>query len=190
MVEAVINENQALKSKLSLLEDRFDARSTFTRDVDESSETATIRDGDMADWSRDSTRPNNISKRISFAFEKILQQSWVYKRNEQNGCDQSFITTTTDARSRTWSIFSGISMAHISILSVIAMPITLLDINYGHYYEVKSGLIDPALTAGHEGDMSDHRHVLPYQPEHPETQINSQLGELRVDEDRIKHEDS
>ncbi|CAH0057966.1 unnamed protein product [Clonostachys solani] len=190
LVETVINENQALKSKLNLLEDRFDARSTFTRDVDESSETATIRDGDTADRSRDSTRPTNISNRISFAFEKILQQSWVYKRNEKNGCDQSFITTTTDARSRTWSIFSGISMAHISILSVIAMPITLLDINHGHYYEVKSGLIDSAMAAGDEGDMPGHRQVLPYQPEHPEPQINSQLGELRVGEDRIKHEDS
>ncbi|CAG9990746.1 unnamed protein product [Clonostachys byssicola] len=190
LVERVLNENQALKSKLSLLEDRFDARSTFTRDFDESSETATIRESDTAGPFRDSARPSNISNRISFAFEKILQQSWVYKRNERNDCDQSFITATTDARSRTWSIFSGISMANISILSVIAMPITLIDIKYGHYYEVKSRFMDSAPTADDEGDISDHPQILPYQSEHPETQFSSQFNELTVDEDRIEDEDS
>lgn len=187
LVETVLHENQALRSKLSLLEDRFDARSTFTRDFDESSETATIRDSDGAGPFRDSARPLNISDRTSFAFETILQQSWVYKRNETNDCDQSFITATTDARSRTWSIFSGISMANISILSVIAMPITLIDIKYGHYYGVKSRLMDSAPPADDETDMSDHRQVLPYQPEGPETQVSSRLSELRVDEDRIEH---
>lgn len=187
LVETVLHENQALRSKLSLLEDRFDARSTFTRDFDESSETATIRDSDGAGPFRDSARPLNISDRTSFAFETILQQSWVYKRNETNDCDQSFITATTDARSRTWSIFSGISMANISILSVIAMPITLIDIKYGHYYGVKSRLMDSAPPADDETDMSDHRQVLPYQPEGPETQVSSRLSELRVYEDRIEH---
>ncbi|VUC25694.1 unnamed protein product [Clonostachys rosea] len=198
LVEAVINENQSLKSKLSLLEDRFDARSTFTRDpidhetddVDTGSETATIREGNTADSFRDSNSPLSISNRISFAFEKILQQSWVYKRNEKNECDQSFITTTTDARSRTWSIFSGISMAHISILSVIAMPITLLDISYGHYYEINSRPMDSAPVAGGEGDMFDHRQVLPSLPEHPETQVSSQLGKSIIDEYQIEYEGS
>ncbi|KAK7222706.1 hypothetical protein V2G26_010709 [Clonostachys chloroleuca] len=168
LVETVLNENQVLRSKLSLLEDRFDARSTFTGDADESSETATIRHSDGATPFRDSARPLNISNRISFAFENILQQSWVYKRNERNDCDQSFITTTTDARSRTWSIFSGISMANISILSVIAMPITLIDINNGHYYGVKSRLMDSAPIADNEAYMSDNRQALPHQPEQPQ----------------------
>lgn len=190
LVETVLNENQVLRSKLSLLEDRFDARSTFTRDADESSETATIRHSDGATPFRDSARPLNISNRISFAFENILQQSWVYKRNERNDCDQSFITTTTDARSRTWSIFSGISMANISILSVIAMPITLIDINNGHYYGVKSRLMDSAPIADNEAYMSDNRQALPHQPEHPEIQVSSRFSELTVDEDRTEDEDS
>ena len=83
---------------------------------------------------------NNIGtfsvNETGFAFESILEQSWVYRRNERNECDCSFVSSVQ--RSHAWSVFSGYSLADISILSVIAMPLTLRELANARYYRAQA----------------------------------------------------
>jgi len=65
-------------------------------------------------------------------FEDDLDASRVYKRNQRNTCDCSFVSSA--ARTNTWSIFSGLSLAGVSNISVIALPLCQEDIsNYSNY---------------------------------------------------------
>lgn len=60
---------------------------------------------------------------LHLGVEPVLFQSRVYRRCASNAeCDQSFASSL--ARTP-WSIFSGFSLADISILSVVALPISM-----------------------------------------------------------------
>jgi len=60
---------------------------------------------------------------LHLGVEPVLFQSRVYRRCASNAeCDQSFASSL--ARTP-WSIFSGFSLADISILSVVALPISV-----------------------------------------------------------------
>ncbi|KAF4464666.1 hypothetical protein FALBO_8498 [Fusarium albosuccineum] len=150
LIESVMEENQVLKQMMNDSQDSFDARSTFSRrhlddrstiwlgGDDEEDDAATIRTSNTIATIR-GLRNGFQSKVMALTFEKILEQSWVYKRNQRNECDSSFISTA--ARSHAWSVFSGFSLADVSVLSVIAMPLTTLDLSNGKHYdiEVKAG---------------------------------------------------
>ncbi|KAJ4416869.1 hypothetical protein N0V82_006508 [Gnomoniopsis sp. IMI 355080] len=131
MVEQVLVDNQKLKEMMGQMNDSFDAQSTITRcllgTMDD--DASTITGVDRRDTIRGVT--NGVLK---FAFERILETTWVYKRNERNECDVSFISSAQ--RSHAWSIFSSVSLADVSIKSVIAMPITTLDISNPVHYQV------------------------------------------------------
>lgn len=134
-------------------QDSFDARSTFTkRQGDDRStiwasddyDTETIR-GSIGGRIRESIgsgsqkhdpKNGHQSRVLRLPFERILEKSWVYKRNQRNSCDCSFISSAE--RSHTWSIFSGFSLADVSILSVIAMPLTTMDLANGEHYQAES----------------------------------------------------
>ena len=145
LIEKVLADNTALKRKLSQSQDSFAARSIATRHTDDGN--STIRnwedddDNDDASTVRGLGRSNTLRGRFStfggraiqFAFENILEQSRVYRRTEKyEECDRSFASTAQ--RSHAWSVFSGYSLADISVLSVIAMPLTMLDLANGKYY--------------------------------------------------------
>lgn len=60
---------------------------------------------------------------IHLGVEPVLLQSRVYRRCASNvECDQSFVSSLAKTP---WSIFSGFSLADISILSVVALPISI-----------------------------------------------------------------
>lgn len=147
LIDKTLAENRVLSQRLSQSQDSFAARSIATRHPDD--ETSTIRnrenndgqDGDdsstIRGLSRKNTfisRPNTLGGRvIQFAFERVLEQSRVYRKTDRyQECDRSFASTAQ--RSRAWSVFSGYSLADISVLSVIAMPLTALDVANGKYY--------------------------------------------------------
>ncbi|KAK5656722.1 hypothetical protein OQA88_4270 [Cercophora sp. LCS_1] len=68
-------------------------------------------------------------------FEITLHTTRVYRRHEhRNQCDISF--TSTAQRSHVWSALAGYSLADISVLSVIAMPLTAADVQTGAEYYV------------------------------------------------------
>ncbi|KAI3325682.1 hypothetical protein HD806DRAFT_521201 [Xylariaceae sp. AK1471] len=144
LVEKILTENNALRTRMGQLEDSFDGRSTFSRHTEGSCTVRRFSKDDDQDDSSSSTSTIqgsmqkttivNVERRsfFRFAFEPILDQSRVYRRNENNECDRSFISSARQSRS--WSVFSGYSLADISVLSVIAMPITVFDISNGRYY--------------------------------------------------------
>ncbi|KAK3312912.1 hypothetical protein B0H66DRAFT_569177 [Apodospora peruviana] len=124
----------------------------------------------------------------SFAFENILQESWVYRRNERNECDASFVSSVQ--RSHAWSVFSGYSLADISILSVIAMPITLRDIANNRHYEVTAArdcaseleVEDPLPSNG--APMTDEYQLPPSSTDKPDSPV-AEVGVHDTDDDEI-----
>lgn len=136
-------------------QDSFDAQSTFIKQPEDDRSATWVRDNDEDDTEtirgsigghmrksigggsqKDDSKKEHQSRILRLPFEKILEQSWVYKRNQRNSCDCSFISSAE--RSHTWSVFSGFSLADVSILSVIAMPLTTMDLANGEYYEVET----------------------------------------------------
>ncbi|KAI1283593.1 Pleckstrin homology domain-containing protein [Xylaria sp. FL0933] len=67
-----------------------------------------------------------------FEFESDLEASRVYRRAKRDTMDFSFRTSI--ARTHAWSIWSGCSLADVSVLSVIALPLDLEDVTNSHHY--------------------------------------------------------
>ncbi len=55
-------------------------------------------------------------------FETVLEQTRVYARSQSNDCDVSF--TSSAIRTTAWSALSGLSLNDISVISVLALPIS------------------------------------------------------------------
>jgi hypothetical protein len=139
-VEQVLAENAQLRQKMQTSQDAFDARSIATRHIDDDAATARLDDDSSTIRGPAITRRNTVRSIIDgarggiirFAFENILEGSRVYKRTAHvHECDQSF------ASSAIRSIFTGYSLAHISILSVIAMPLCSADVSNGRHYVIQ-----------------------------------------------------
>lgn len=161
LIEGVIQENKTLRHMMNESQDSFDAQSTFTKRQEDDGPTTWTRDKDDHDTEsirgsirgrirestgggnqKDDSMKGHQSRTLRLPFERILEQSWVYKRNQRNSCDCSFISSAE--RSHTWSVFSGLSLADVSILSVIAMPLTTMDLANGKHYQVEA--LDEGLT--------------------------------------------
>lgn len=76
---------------------------------------------------------------VRFEFEDDLEASHVYRRLTGDTCDRSF--TSSAVRTHAWSIFSGLSLADISVLSVIALPLYLVDIKNAEHYTFSGGRV-------------------------------------------------
>ena len=69
---------------------------------------------------------------MHFAFERALKESRVYRRIKAGDCDNSFKSSTV--WSHAWSQLSGVSLAHISVVSVIALSLSPEEItNLAHH---------------------------------------------------------
>lgn len=139
LVEQILADNDSLRRKMSLMQDAFDARSRFTITADSETDTIRLRDHEDRDDATILPAPaqrSSTSRRTritSIAFERILENSRVYRRYHDGECDTSFIHS--DQRSHAWSCFTGYSLADISVLSLISMPLTQIDIANGQHYE-------------------------------------------------------
>ena len=148
LVETVLAENVGLRWRLLQSEDYFDACSIVTRHHHHPVED--FDDGKQSTYSssshalRNSIRgftDNFTGGAVKFAFESVLEQSRVYRNSAcYDKCDRSFTTKTTVRRTHAWSIFSGYSLAEISLLSVIAMPLLVSDISNSRYYTATSAI--------------------------------------------------
>lgn len=73
-------------------------------------------------------------------FEEEFNSSRPYRRTQRNSADISF--TSSAARKTAWSIFSGLSLADISVISVFALPLYPHEISNGQRYSYKeSGFV-------------------------------------------------
>ncbi|KAI1743451.1 hypothetical protein F4680DRAFT_408265 [Xylaria scruposa] len=68
----------------------------------------------------------------AFDFESDLEASRVYRRAQRDTMD--FSLRSSVAYTHAWSALSGYSLANISVLSVIALPLDLEDITNRHHY--------------------------------------------------------
>lgn len=69
---------------------------------------------------------------VRFEFQDDLESSRVYRRAKRDTCDHSFTSST--GRTNAWSIFSGLSIADISNISAIALPLYAPDITNSQHY--------------------------------------------------------
>lgn len=145
MIEKLLQDNQRLGKRLRDLEDSFDAMSIVSRNM-ESCSLAPEADNATITSARPSAS-NRVSileaVKVRFAFDDDLQASRVYRMMQNNGCDHSLASSAV--RTQTWSIFSGLSLADISVISVIALPLYPDDVrDHPQYYQF--GQIEPPET--------------------------------------------
>lgn len=133
LIQQLLESNQGLCKRLRNLEDVFDARSTITKKYDslslvsgdeesiKTARTSKIRHGSIIE-----------AIKVRFSFDADLEASRVYRMAKNDYCDRSFVSSAI--RTNAWSIFSGLSLADISIVSVVALPLYPRDIvNREHY---------------------------------------------------------
>lgn len=103
---------------------------SMERQIQELSQRAHVRQ-----YVDDGTRRLGTDRRISLhaqEFEKVLQRSWVYRRNAKRDETMSFRSSVV--REHAWSEMSKLTLANVSIISVIALPIKLSELVDSSWY--------------------------------------------------------
>jgi hypothetical protein len=99
---------------------------------EDSGDTATIIPDRRSNAESSTGRVNLQLTAFRHAFENELESSRVYNRTRIYDSDVSF--TTSAVRTHAWSVFSGISLAQISIISAIALPLYSHEISNSECY--------------------------------------------------------
>ncbi|KAH7072537.1 hypothetical protein FB567DRAFT_538348 [Paraphoma chrysanthemicola] len=132
----LLRSNTELTRRLTHLETCFDsAESMLTRRPDSimSSETITKYGNNTAmERLAEELHSMSLFSLSDSQFETVLEASTVYRRARKPGCDSSFRSSIV--RSHAWTVLSDISLSEISVISVIALPIRLLDIANAQHY--------------------------------------------------------
>jgi hypothetical protein len=135
MIEQLLQCNQQLCKRLRNLEDAFDARSTITKQLDNFSFISQADDTAISIARPTADQRVSILEviKVRFAFDDDLKSSRVYRMAKHDSCNYSLVNSVT--RTQTWSIFSGLSLADISIISVVALPLYPEDVHdHSDYY--------------------------------------------------------
>lgn len=141
MVGQLLESNEDMSRRLRSLEEMSESQSVLTRCFRNSrgDEIVDEDDGDAATITpNDRVVPDKFTSGITgsqdsrFTFEEDLEASRVYTRTQLYKEDVSF--TTSAVRTHAWSVFSGLSLAEVSVISVIALPIYADDISNSRWY--------------------------------------------------------
>ncbi|KAF5593448.1 Rho guanine nucleotide exchange factor scd1 [Fusarium pseudoanthophilum] len=135
-VKVLLDSNEALSRRLMNVEDALDDQTIVSRRMSILSLSASPSQNTSQQSTAESPATSvstDTSLSISkFDFEGDLESSRVYRRAVRETMDFSFRSSI--ARSHNWSVFSGLSLGDISIMSVIALPVYQDDIsNFEHY---------------------------------------------------------
>jgi hypothetical protein len=88
-------------------------------------------------------------------FETVLEKTRVYARVQSNDCDISF--TSSAIRNTAWSMLSGLSLNDISVISVLALPLSLEEVeSIGSqltFASILSRAQEPALLNSHNSQL-------------------------------------
>jgi hypothetical protein len=81
--------------------------------------------------------PQNIRRTAEgFAFEEVLQNSWVYQRSDRRSDGGVFSVISAAGRTASWSMLSGLSLSdNISIIAVQALPVYAYDLSNSKVYQ-------------------------------------------------------
>jgi cell division control protein 24 len=126
-IEDALDAQTIMSRRMSILSlSGSPSQDTTSQDTTQTSQSAT----------ESPATSNNIDSGLAiskFDFEDDLESSRVYRRALRETMDYSFRSSV--ARSHNWSVFSGLSLGDISIMSVIALPVYQDDItNPEHYH--------------------------------------------------------
>ncbi|KAF4958788.1 hypothetical protein FGADI_2132 [Fusarium gaditjirri] len=136
-VKVLLDSNDALTRRLMNIEDALDSQTIISRRMSilslSASPSQNTSQQSNEDSSATSTRADTSLAISKFDFEDDLESSRVYRRAVRETMDFSFRSSI--ARSHNWSVFSGLSLGDISIMSVIALPVYQDDITNAEHYD-------------------------------------------------------
>ena len=143
--ESITEANDSVKDLCTLVQDCYQEMSSRLQALERddpdrfSSRTATIHDSSsiLTVTQEASNRQTTVSVTgdpMKFDFNEDLQRSWVYSRND--AFRQSGLSLSLDSNHVTrWSVLSSLSMADISTISVLNLPITVTEVFNPHRSE-------------------------------------------------------
>ncbi|EXK77075.1 hypothetical protein FOQG_18204 [Fusarium oxysporum f. sp. raphani 54005] len=154
-IKLLLESNDALSRRLMSIEDALDAQTISSRRMSFLSLTGSPSQDTTEQSGADTTQTSpaligtsssiGVSK---FDFEDDLESSRVYRRAQRDTVDFSFRSSI--ARSRNWSVLSGLSLGDVSAISVIALPIYPTDLTNAQHYDFGEDApisIEPAFLA-------------------------------------------
>ena len=153
LISQLLESNQEISRRLHNLEASHDSQSILTNcfrnrntlEGADITEEITETDPDKR-YSKTSSRflTNFQATAFHYSFEIDLNTSRVYRRTEPYQSDVSF--TSSNIRTHAWSVFSGMSLSEISVVSALALPLYADDIPNNEWYNF--GEIGPAVPMG------------------------------------------
>ena len=137
--ESIMEANKSTKELCRLVQDCYHDMSSRLQALE--SNGASIRNGstiidDDDAWSvvtvtqdNSNVGPSmeNLSHPVEFDFVEDLQNSWVYSRNAVFR-RPGFSISTSSVRATQWSVLSSLTLADISTISVLDLPITIEEV--------------------------------------------------------------
>ncbi|KAL6355238.1 hypothetical protein LRP88_11487 [Fusarium phalaenopsidis] len=148
-INALLESNHALSRRLMNLEDALDVQTIVSKRMSLMSVSGTgplssssvETQSALTDTSTQPTSQGSDLDLSKFDFEDDLESSRVYRRAQRDTMDFSFRSSI--APSNIWSVFSGLSLGDISIISVIALPVYQEDITNAENYDFGAGIQVP-----------------------------------------------
>ncbi|RSM07435.1 hypothetical protein CEP52_005254 [Fusarium oligoseptatum] len=149
-INTLLESNHALSRRLMNLEDALDVQTIVSKRMSlmsvsgtgPQSGTSVETQSTLTDTSTQPTSQGSDLDLSKFDFEDDLESSRVYRRAQRDTMDFSFRSSI--APSNIWSVFSGLSLGDISIISVIALPVYQEDITNAENYDFGAGVQVPA----------------------------------------------
>ncbi|KAF4966894.1 hypothetical protein FSARC_5507 [Fusarium sarcochroum] len=133
-INLLLESNHSLSRRLMNLEDALDSQTIASKRMSFLSLSGTTPQRSESQRSQPSTVDTESTIAVSkFDFEDDLELSRVYRRAQRDTMDFSFRSSI--ARSNSWSVFSGLSLGDVSIMSVIALPVYQEDLTNAQHYD-------------------------------------------------------
>jgi hypothetical protein len=142
LISQLLESNQEISRRLHNLEASHDSQSILTNCFRNGN---TLEGVDITEEITQTDPDKRDSKTLSrfltsfqatafhYSFEIDLNTSRVYRRTEPYKSDVSF--TSSNVRTHAWSIFSGMSLSEISVVSALALPLYAYDIPNNEWYD-------------------------------------------------------
>lgn len=169
LVHQLLSSNQEIATRLVNLEGQIDKASGWQRIYGDDGSTIVKRGRGSAIH-----RENDDFEdpRFAFEFDHDLYRSWVYARALRRHSSQSLTSSLTN--SFRWSCLSNISLADISNLSVLSLPIRADELRNSVHYGTTKRARSSLQTSYH----SQRDAITPQSIQLPATAIN--LGVIRT----------
>ena len=144
LVEQLLRSNHDISLRLQSIEENFETGSVITYCFRNGSmpnfpegeahaeQSSQLEFSTVENVSHGSNLPTEGCAGYRTGFEVDLGTSRVYRRTERFKSDVSF--TSSAIRSHAWSIFSGLSLSEVSMLSAITLPLYLNEIYNNKWY--------------------------------------------------------